>query len=133
MLLKHTILPLFLGGLLYLLFRSTDLRMFDWVTIVGLEQTVQAMRGIASPYRSNIPDWVIYSLPNALWLYAFMIAIKLVWKDQVRMRWLWYSIPIFTGFVVEFLQAWHLIPGTFDPMDLALAAMAIGLSTRLKP
>jgi hypothetical protein len=72
------------------------------------------------------PDWMVYSLPNGLWAFAYALIITRIWgrnKSWPRIIWL-ASIPaLVLGF--ETLQFWGIVHGTFCLQDLALGLTGI--------
>lgn len=119
--LTYVVLPLAVGGIVYILWRAETLRWFSWASSIGLGPFLRQLRAIASPARATIPSWVVYSLPGGLWLFATTNAIRFVWgNDQSSWRGIWLSAAFTLGVGSEFAQAVALIPGRFDPVDLAL-------------
>jgi hypothetical protein len=111
------VVPLSLGGIIYLLFRSSDLRMFDWLDILGIKSAVFFFRMNSLAIKESIPDWTYYSLPDGLWVYAFTSSLILFWRGHPMMK-NWLLLPFIFGVIVEILQFFKLFPGTFDSMDL---------------
>lgn len=130
--LLRVLMPLLIGGIIYLLFRTTDLRMFIWLYDLGFRGTIEDLRILATPLRIHIPAWVIFSLPNALWLYGFMASIKMLWYNS-KMMWWWMALPALIGCLSELFQAVDLLPGTYDPLDLGLVIFAIIIAIIHKP
>jgi hypothetical protein len=130
----HVFLPLCLGGLIYLLWRPSSLRMFGWLRAFGLYPSAVSFRAIAAPLFPYIPNWVVYSLPGGLWAYAMVAWIAIVWREDDRsVRFVWLGIAAVIGPLSELLQLWGLLPGVFDTLDLicylvgGLAALAINM------
>ncbi len=53
------------------------------------------------------PSVIAYQLPDALWQFAFCMAVHAIWRDRRAM-----IIPLALGLVAEGLV------GTFDPLDV---------------
>ena len=83
-LLLNVILPLFTGGFIYLLFRSERLIMFDWIRFLGFKESLDLLRNDFNSLKSFIPNWVLFSLPDGLWVYSFSSAIIIIWNDNNR-------------------------------------------------
>ncbi len=115
------ILPILIGGLIYVGYRTDTLIMFDWFDSLGLGAVIQEFRIYINGLNVRPPNWFIYSLPDGLWVYAFTSAILLIWNG--RLSW-WIIIPLITGVFVEIAQAFHLFKGTFDYVDLLLSISA---------
>ena len=73
-------LPLLLGVIIYLLYRSKNLFYYNFIHFLNINGYVLFAREVATLYRKLFPTWVIYSLPDGLWLFStgavFLIAIK---------------------------------------------------------
>lgn len=64
-----------LAVLIYLLFRSRKLFYYQIVEVMKLDPYVKSIRKIVWVYRKHIPNWVIYSLPDGLWLFSMGVSI----------------------------------------------------------
>ncbi|MCB1061172.1 MAG: hypothetical protein KDB65_13195 [Calditrichaeota bacterium] len=113
------------GSFLYLLFRSKSLLMFRWADSIGLNSQIEAARMWIHDVNVQLPIWAIYSMPYALWVLAYMIAIDVIWDGArifARHVWFW-SVPV-AAVLSELAQGLHMIPGRFDLTDLASIALA---------
>lgn len=107
-----------LGGLIYLLFRSESIRVFDYLTYVKLDKPLSIIRSFTLPLTQFIPDWIIYSLPDGLWLFSFSLIISEIWNKEDKIRfWFWILLFPFTAIIWELGQALHVVSGTFDWID----------------
>lgn len=116
----HVWLPLVVGGLLYLLARPTGIRLFAWLEAAGLGASVGFARDVAYPIAVWLPAWLRFSLPNALWVYAFAWLLSYVWAHRPTREsvpWLLVAPGLAIGWEVG--QLTGLVPGTFDVLDLA--------------
>jgi len=67
----------------------------------------------------SIPYWVKYNLADGLWLYSYMATISIIWKvDNSFSLYAWIIIALLSAFLMETLQSYHVVPGTFDWYDL---------------
>lgn len=102
----HILTPLFLGVVIYSLWRGIPL-----VHSISL-----------APYFMKYPkppDWILYNLPDGLWMYSFLSSLLLIWNLMISKRFfIWLFIAISTGFVLEILQGINVINGTFDWFDI---------------
>ncbi|MGL4787516.1 MAG: hypothetical protein ACRC2Q_11655, partial [Cetobacterium sp.] len=64
-----------LAVLIYLLFRSRKLFYYQIVELMNLDSHVGSIRKVVWVYRKHIPNWVIYSLPDGLWLFSMGVSI----------------------------------------------------------
>ena len=124
----HCFIPLFLGGILYISFRSRTLKMFNWFEYIGIENKILSIRELFFPLKIYLPQWVYYSLPDGLWVYSFTSAILIVWNNQFKIAKYWLVIPVFTGAIIEIAQGLKLFRGTFDILDLTFTIVALLLS-----
>jgi hypothetical protein len=124
----HCLTPLFLGGLLYILFRSTTLRMFKWFTLLGIHNTINYARKCTFKLKNEVPNWTYFSIPDGLWIYSFTSAILIYWHNDNQKTKLWLLIPFTTGILIEVLQGLKLFPGTFDYLDLTFSVLGLSLS-----
>lgn len=118
-------LPVFLGGLIYLTYRADTLLMFSWAKYIGLTDFVNFLRTDNFLQNLTIPNWVKYSLPDALWLFSFTYIILLLWDFKInRQSVLWIFLTPTVGLFSELGQLVEIIPGTFDKIDLLLLLLA---------
>ena len=110
-----SIMFILIGGFIYLFFRPHTLNMFVWLRIINCEQFFQLRE-----YNHNLKflDFLIFSLPDGLWILSLLIILGLIWKKH-RIFFIIYS-SFFTGISIlfEFLQKVEFIPGTFDIADI---------------
>lgn len=125
----HVIIPLILGGIIYISFRSLSLRMFNWFKWSKIDFFTSSIRSIIYPLKSHFPSWFYFSLPDALWVYSFSSALLILWKDHFRIGKHWLLFPLILGSIVEVAQGLKLFPGTFDIWDLILTILSLCLST----
>lgn len=118
-------LPVFVGGLIYLTYRTDTLIMFGWFSNIGLSDTVDFLRSNQHLQNLNIPSWIKYSLPDALWLFSFNYVLLTLWDFNVnRHSAFWLFLAPAIGLFSEIGQLIGLVPGTFDFMDLVLLIIA---------
>lgn len=85
----------------------------------------------------HFPNWVVYSLPNGFWAFAYALIITAIWSGSIsRLKYFWMSsIPLLV-YGYEILQYFGVITGTFCRLDLALgtagllAGILIGLTIK---
>lgn len=110
-----SIMFILIGGFIYLFFRPHTLKMFVWLRIINCEQIFQL-----KDYNQDLKfiEFLIFSLPNGLWILSFLIIIGLIW-EKYHIFFIIYS-SFFTGISIlfEFLQKVEFIPGTFDIADI---------------
>lgn len=116
---------LFAGGTIYLLWRSDTLLMFYWLEQLGIIDVIKGFRINLASYRNTLPNWFIYSLPNALWFYSGLLLLKKIWEDISPNDGIYWIICFcLIAFGSEIIQIFNLIGGTFDFVDLFLMIIA---------
>jgi len=120
----HVIIPMIIGGLLYILYRDNSLLMFYWFRSLGIENFIILMRENVLLV-NKIPNWVIFNLPNGIWIYSLTSLMLIIWyKDINKLKYIWLAIGPIIGISAEIGQFIHILPGTFDTTDLILCFFA---------
>lgn len=116
-----SLFSLTLGTSIYILFRSSSLKVFSWLDLLGINILDSNVRKFALSISKNIPDWVLLSLPDGLWLFSYVCLMLYIWKNSVTIQNLfWISIIPVIALGSEIAQLFGLMQGTFDLMDLLL-------------
>lgn len=112
----NCVLPLGIGAMLYLATRDPSLHMFHWARLICIEPLINLLRStFGSTIISLVPAWILFTLPDALWMYAFTAAIILIWSSKTTA---YLFIPFIIGIGSEIGQFFKFVPGTFDPVDV---------------
>lgn len=108
---------LFMGGMIYLLFRTESLLMFQWVGYLHVESFIYNLRENASPI--SIPAFCKFCLPDGLWISSYIIVVDTIWRGvSPKRRLIWcMSLPLI-AIITELMQFCNIIVGTFDYYDL---------------
>lgn len=89
--------------------------MFRWAHIGTDTQWLMSIRQLMP---QELPDWVVYALPDGLWACSYTIFIGAIWNFKInRCLGLLLFIPM-AGVLSELLQAVGLLPGVFDWGDM---------------
>lgn len=126
----HVFFPLCLGFVIYLLWRSERLAVFDWIRFIRLSTAVSDWRLLAEPVGVYLPAWLLNSLPDGLWVYAVTAYYKLIWSDDPS--WysgLWCSSGFFLAVAAELGQYLALVPGYYCQWDLLFYSLGFGSAT----
>lgn len=108
----HIVLPIFIGSMIYILFREKNLLMFEWFSYFKLDFIIDFLRNNFYKCRTYIPKSVLFSLPDALWVYSFTMFLSIYFKNKIILS------AIFVGSIItEILQLWFVV-GTFDIYDV---------------
>jgi hypothetical protein len=120
----HVVLPMLIGGFTYLLFRADTLLMFQWVDSLGLSGPLAEARAAAAGFGAVLPDWFLFSLPDAAWLYAFGAQMVILHREsRLLVRVCWVVVAPVLAIGAEFGQAFGWVPGTFDMLDVLLLSI----------
>ena len=122
---KRTIywwVPLFIGCLIYTLFRT------DYLIYNKLLGNLFTPLTSADTFLERV---IIFSLPGGLWAMSYSILIFHIRKNKNFRTIIWSLIIPFIGVFSEISQFYFLIPGTFDVMDLIMYIVAPSLVIRL--
>ncbi|MFN9411856.1 MAG: hypothetical protein ACK57V_05675 [Pirellula sp.] len=102
------ILPIAVGSLIYVGWRTTSLWVFHWLAFCGIPSNV--FRPSA-----GLPSVVLYSLPDGCWVIAGTSWMLMIWK---RLHpWVFTFVALAIG--GEFGQAAGIVPGTFEWNDVS--------------
>jgi hypothetical protein len=121
--------PLLIGGLVYVLWRSTGLLMFRWFDFLGLHSVISAIRIASAPMRDYMPSWTLYSLPDAAWASCGVLLFAALWSGSWHpSRHFWVLLAPSLALGGEFAQLLRLLPGTFDIADVITCVLLSSLS-----
>lgn len=116
-----------IGELVYILYRPLTLYMFKPLELMGLLDDVRALRSAHwFPPIETVPEWVVYSLPDGMWLLSYMFAMEFIWNNDgkhIRLFFVW-AMPA-AIIAHEFCQLMGLASGTWDILDLTSYSIAI--------
>lgn len=122
------LIALILGGLIYLTYRVKTLKMFRWLDNIGAHDVINSIRTNDFLQTIYLPQWVKFSLPDALWIFSYTYFTMTVWKFEItKSSAFWIFLAPIIGLFSEIGQLIGLIPGTFDFIDLIflIAGLAI--------
>lgn len=112
-----SLILLLVGGLIYLGFRDENLLLFEWCNNLGISSFISNYRELIQ--YMHLPSWVIYSLPDGLWVTSYMILIKGIWKNNKELQYyVWLYSLSFIAIISEIIQLFTSHIGTFDILDL---------------
>lgn len=129
----HVILSaiaLFAGGMAYILFRPSEHVFFRWISAIGFDSWFNLARNGTLHSALTVPQWVVYSLPDGLWAFAYALLITTIWSgSKTWLSYLWLSSIPFLVLGYEILQLPGIVPGTFCIQDIALgiAGLTVGI------
>jgi glycopeptide antibiotics resistance protein len=99
--------------------------MFHWFEAIKLNPIIYLIRGGSIGKADHLSPWILYSLPQGLWVYSLTIFLGMIWYDYSPWcRTIILISSILISVSVESLQLLKIIPGTFDITDLVLNIFA---------
>lgn len=111
------VLPISIGGLIYIISRSKSLKIFKWFEKVNMSNEVALIRDQFSIFK--LPNWIRYNLPDLLWVFSFTSLLFLIWNMKISKESIVYLvIPMGLGIISELGQLFSIVNGTFDKLDL---------------
>jgi hypothetical protein len=84
-----------------------------------------------SAVKWTVPAFVRNYFPDALWAYAFISVMLLIWNREIRVFWIM-VVFVFSA-IFELLQYFHKIAGTGDLLDVVTYYLAFLLALKLNP
>jgi len=122
-----SILLLAVGSVIYALWRSRSLLMFQWFDAAGIGPLIDRSRGYV--HFIHVAAWIRYSLPDALWASSGVFLFSAIWTgSRSSVRHIWIIIAPLLAIGGELAQAVRVIPGTFDWIDLLTCVLLSGAS-----
>jgi hypothetical protein len=108
------------GILLYAAFRNTDLLIYTWIGKPGFI----TLFTIPDVIKTTISPLFIYNLPDSLWLLSGALLIRSLWVTEKKWCTVYLAVFYLLALVLEMLQLFNKIPGTFDVLDLFFMGIA---------
>ena len=104
------IFQLFLGWLIYNIRPTGN----GWIDNFKFIDSVESY--------DKIPDFLLFNLPDGLWVFALTSQIQILWKKRSsNLNLTWLFIALIFSFSFELFQLTNLIAGTFDYLDLVFS------------
>ena len=120
---------LLIGGLLYVCYRTQTLVMFNWFSKLNILETINSFRYYTLPQKNKIPNWVLYSLPDGLWIYSYTSCMLIIWRYKImnnNLLWI-FGLPTI-ALLSEIAQYFNILQGVFDPIDVLCYTLGISLA-----
>ena len=113
----YVLLPISIGGLIYIISRPKTLKLFRWVKNLNLDNWTNNIR--KEFIHVEFPYWIKYNLPDFLWVFSFTSLMLIIWNKGLFKENIFYIIfPTLVGVLSELGQLLNTISGTFDYMDI---------------
>lgn len=104
------------GCSIYLLFRSKTINLYQWSSMIGCSDVIDAVRMSIADWK--IPDFIRFSLPDGLYCASYILLMDAVWPDNAKYRGLAISLIPLIAIAHELAQFFGFAKGTFDICDL---------------
>jgi hypothetical protein len=117
-------LPTVIGASIYLLFRSTRILAFEWVEAAGFTDSMYMLR--AHVAHLHVPSWILNSLPDGLWAFAFTNWMVIIWQGNPPPYWLFAGVTL--GLCSEIGQHLLFVAGTYHFADIWAYVLGFGLA-----
>ena len=118
-----SIIILLVACYVYVSHRGGDMVLYSLLEIDGNSSLFIALRQNAT----DLPAWVIYNIPDGLWLLSYLLMIEAIWGNE-KQRKIWFIIPVILfAFLLEVLQYIGFFPGTGDVLDMLCYSVAIAV------
>jgi hypothetical protein len=116
------VLPMLLGLFIYMSSRSESIFLNQWIATQNQGKVLNFFQNLIP---GNIPQWIKFSLPDALWMLSLTTLVLFIWDFKLNKKsMLWVGSTILCGIVLEILQLFGFIRGTFDVLDLLFLIIA---------
>lgn len=113
------VLSIISGGLIYCAFRTKNLLLFDWIRFLSLDAPIDLIRTISYDSISRIPNWLLFSVPDGLWVLSYTCLILYIWNFNLnRKNIFWFVLLPIIALGSEIMQSFNIISGTFDYFDI---------------
>lgn len=123
-LISEAFLPLFLGGMIYVIFRTDSLNMFGWFEQLHISDLVYKIRNSVHFSHSELNKTIINTAPGGFWTFSYSAFLLFIWKLEINSKNIFYFIFIpVMAIISEFFQLTCVISGTFDYSDIISYAM----------
>lgn len=121
------LLPILIGGHIYIVSRPKSLKMFKWFENLSIDKLTNSIRNAF--IHIDYPYWVKYNLPDLLWVFSFTSLMLIIWDKKIITENILYIIfPVLVGILSEVGQLLGIINGTFDIIDILFYAIGFLLS-----
>lgn len=126
---------LLIGVAIYSFFRIPPFILNKLYELTNLQKSVQSIRN--NFINTELPEWLLYGIPDLLWMFSFLLFILLIWNFRInRHSLIWILGTICIGLGYELLQLTEFTSGVFDYKDLGYiltgALLALCFTIKIK-
>lgn len=107
------------GTLIYVLFRTSNLKIFSWFETMGIKLLETNLRNWTVLITPKLPQWFLFSFPDSLWVFSYVCLMLGIWKGIISsLNIIWMIIVPFVAVCSELGQLTGFVQGTFDLLDI---------------
>ncbi|MGK0390460.1 MAG: hypothetical protein ACI94Y_003213 [Maribacter sp.] len=117
----RSLLPLVIGGLIYIFYGTLGIRLVDWATQIGFINKWRTSLSL------SLPDWVIFNLTDGIWLFSLLQLIDIIWQEEKGGH-IWLALSVIMAIGHELGQLFNVFSGTFDWLDILAYAIVSVIS-----
>lgn len=119
---NKAVIAILSGIMIYLLLRSRNLILYRWI---GVTFTSAPPLFYKNANNNIFAGFLIYSMPDGLWLYSFIMMLACVWGDEgKRVKYMIALGLLSIALINEAGQYFHIFIGTFDIGDIVAYVIA---------
>ena len=111
---------LLLSGFIYIFYR-TEKTVVNQMIITLTSRGEYRMLRAGVRHHLALPDFIIYSLPEGLWVFCITLTSKPFYIRAGRLVIQGFAVPLVFAIGLEGLQLLHIAHGHFDMLDIASA------------
>lgn len=120
----YSIISLVFGTLIYVLLRTSSLKIFSWSKSLGIQLLDSNVRKVMMLISPKLPQWLLFSFPDSLWVFSYVCLMLGIWKGVISpLNLFWVGIVPFIAICSELGQFIGFIQGTFDFLDIVFYMM----------
>lgn len=123
-----SVISMLVGIFIYIFLRPTAAQAVHF--IINIFPILDNVREITTNY--NYSNWLLYNLPDALWVYSYTVLIVAIWgyRNSLESK-IWLSTVPIICIGYEIAQYFYIIKGTYDIKDViySITAIVIGSYT----
>lgn len=113
------LVSLMFGVWIYILFRQVPLKIYSWIDNTDIMYYINFLQQKSKVHINQVPEWIIYSLPDGLWVFSYVCLSLIIWKREITsINLIWILILPIIGISMEIFQFFGIINGTADFYDL---------------
>ena len=117
-----SLFSLIAGVVIYYFFRNSNILIYKWLNFLPRNDGIIVFLSNTS----FLTNFFLYNLPGGLWLLSGLLFLRAIWHEKPKTFLKYKVFFLFTAFLLEFLQTFDAIAGTFDIFDvLTIGSIAL--------